>query len=427
MEIVVLGLSHKSAPVGVREKVSFAGEKLASGLAEIRRCPSIAEVLIVSTCNRVETYAVSSEGGETAREELSAFFSSFHGVPREALDPHLYFLGGADAVRHVFRVASSLDSMMVGEPQILGQVKDAYACAARVGATGNTVNRLLQQAFSVAKRVRTETRVASSAVSISFAAVELARKIFGDLSGKSVMLIGAGEMAELAARHLLTNGVGRIMVANRTYERAQALAASFDGEAVRWEELAQQLEAADIVISSTGAPHVIIDRPMMEDVIHRRRNRPMFLIDIAVPRDIAGDVNDIENVYSYDIDDLQTVVDANLKTRQEEAARAEGIVREEVEEFLAYLRSRDAFPTIVRLREWMEGIRRAELDKGLRKLEKLDPGDRARVEALTEAIVNKILHRPITQLKRAHRSREEMRLAEAVRRIFDLEHPEEDK
>ncbi len=418
MDFIVVGLSHKSAPVAVREKVSFAGEKLAAGLAEIRERPTVSEATIVSTCNRVEVYAVTPGECEAAREDIFAFLSLFHDVPRDQLDPHLYELHGTDAIRHVFRVASSLDSMMVGEPQILGQVKDAYSCASKVGSTGHMMNRLIQSAFSVAKRVRTETRVASAAVSISFAAVELARKILGELPGKAVMLIGAGEMAELAARHLLNNGVGHLMVVNRTYERAEKLAESFGGSAIRWEDLAQQLEMADIVISSTGAPHVVIDKPLMQGIIKRRRNRPVFLIDIAVPRDIAADVNDIENVYSYDIDDLQGVVDSNLKTREKEAARAEEIVREEVDSFLAYLGSREAFPAIVRLREWAEAVRAAEVEKTLRRMEGLSPADRERLEAMTRSLVAKLVHPPTAALKRAHRSKDGVQLGEAVRRIF---------
>ncbi|HSG27815.1 MAG TPA: glutamyl-tRNA reductase, partial [Candidatus Krumholzibacterium sp.] len=331
-------------------------------------------------------------------------------MPREKLDPHLYILTGEECVRHIFRVASSLDSMVVGEPQILGQVKEAFGCAAGIQATGNILNRLLHKAFSVAKRVRSETRIATSAVSISFAAVELARKIFGELEGKTVMLVGAGEMAELAARHLLGNGVEHIIIANRTYERAVTLAEDFGGSAVPFEELEQQMELADIVISSTGAPNIIIDKKMVQRLIKRRRNRPMFFIDIAVPRDIDPAANEVENVYAYDIDDLEGVVEANIKARSKEATKAEEIVSGEVRHFTDWMRSREAFPTIVSLREWAEEVRRSELDRTLKRIEGLSEADAKKIEAMTEAMLNKILHRPVTSMKRAAHDGDEGRI-----------------
>jgi glutamyl-tRNA reductase len=326
-----------------------------------------------------------------------------------------------ECVKHIFRVSSSLDSMIIGEPQILGQIKDAFGCAANARATGNILNRLLHKAFSVAKRIRTETRIATSAVSISFAAVELAKKIFDDLEGKTVMLVGAGEMAELAARHLLGNGVAHIIVANRTYERAVALAGEFGGSAVPFEELEQQMELADIVISSTGAPNVIIDKKMVQRIIKRRRNRPMFFIDIAVPRDIDTEVNGIENVYAYDIDDLEGVVQANIKTREKEAARAEEIVAGEVLQFTEWMRSREVYPTVVALREWAETIRRGELEKTLKRIQGLSEADSKKIEAMTEAVMNKVLHRPIARMKESAHRGEEENLADMVRKIFDLD------
>jgi glutamyl-tRNA reductase len=328
---------------------------------------------------------------------------------------------GGDCIRHIFRVSSSLDSMIVGEPQMLSQVKEAFGCAANAQATGNILNRLLHKAFSVAKRVRTETRIATSAVSVSFAAVELARKIFGELDGKTVMLIGAGEMAELAARHLQGNGVTHIIVANRTYERAVSLAEDFSGSAVPFDELEQQMELADIVVSSTGAPTVIIDKKMVQRIIKRRRNRPMFFIDIAVPRDIDTAVNGIENVYAYDIDDLEGVVRANVKTRAKEAARAEEIISEEVRQFTEWMRSREAFPTIVALREWAEQVRRGEVDKTLKKINGLSEAESKRIEAMTEAILNKILHRPIARMKKSAHHGDEGDVADMVRKIFELD------
>ncbi len=422
MDILIVGLSHKTAPVEVREKISFPEEALDDGLKTLVEYPNISEALIVSTCNRVEIYSSAPKKNiEKARDDIAEFISRYHEVPREQLDPHLYVLSGEEAVKHIFRVSSSLDSMVVGEPQILGQVKDAYTCAAHVQATGNVLNRLLHKAFSVAKRVRTETRIATSAVSISFAAVELAKKIFGELDGKTVMLIGAGEMAELSAKHLLNNGVAHIMVANRTFERAEALAEEFDGSAIQFDDLEQQMELADIVISSTGAPTTIINKKMVKGVIKRRRRRPMFFIDIAVPRDIESDVNDVENVYSYNIDDLEGVVQTNIKTREKEAARAEDIVEQEVTQFREWLRSRDAFPTIVKLREWAEDVRRGEVERTLKRMDELSEEDRKRIEAMTEAMLNKILHRPIAQMKKASHGREGGELVETTKKLFELE------
>ena len=422
MDILIVGLSHKTAPVEIREKVAFDGEVMNEGIKILVKRPNVAEALIVSTCNRVEIYAAApGNDKEAAREDIASFISEFHEIPREKLDPHLYNLEGEDAVGHIFRVSSSLDSMVVGETQILGQVKEAFACAAHLQSTGNILNRLLAKAFSVAKRVRTETRIATSAVSISYAAVELARKIFGELDGKTVMLIGAGEMAELAARHLLTNGVEHILVVNRTYERAVTLAEEFRGTAAPFDELEQQLELADIVISSTGAPGTVIHKKMMQNVIKRRRNEPMFLIDIAVPRDIDADVNEIANVYAYDIDDLEGVVDTNIKTRSKEAAKAEDIVQAEVVQFRDWMRSREAFPTIVSLRDWAEEVRRAELERTLKKMGEISEADRKRIEAMTEAILNKLLHRPISTMKKAAHKKGAGNLVETVREIFELE------
>ncbi|MDT8395150.1 MAG: glutamyl-tRNA reductase [bacterium] len=422
MEILIVGLSHKTAPLEIREKVSFAEADLSVGIKTLIACPNVSEGLIVSTCNRVELYtAVPKRSLDKAREEIAQFLSEHHQVPREKLDPHLYVLSGEECVQHIFRVASSLDSMVVGEPQILGQVKEAFGCAANVQATGNILNRLLHKAFSVAKRVRSETRIATSAVSISFAAVELAKKIFGELDGKTVMLVGAGEMAELAARHLLGNGLEHIIVANRTYERAVTLAEEFGGSAVPFDELAQQMELADIVISSTGAPNIIIDKKMVQRLIKRRRNRPMFFIDIAVPRDIDPAVNQVENVYAYDIDDLQGVVETNIKTRSKEAAKAEEIVNGEVRQFNDWMRSRESFPTIVALREWAEEVRRGELEKTLKRIEGLSEADTKKIEAMTEAILNKILHKPVSSMKRAAHAGDEGEVVSIVRKIFDLE------
>jgi len=422
MEILLVGLSHKTAPVGIREKISFSGENMRQGIRALLECQDVQEGFIVSTCNRVEICTVvSRKDPAAAKRGIARFLADYHKVGLDELEPHLYFMSGEESVQHIFRVSSSLDSMMVGEPQILGQIKEAYNIAYHEGATGNILNRLFHKAFSVAKRVRTETRIATSAVSISFAAVELAKKIFGELEGRTVMLIGAGEMAELAARHLVTSGVGRVIVVNRTFEKAALLASTFSGEAVPFEELEERLGSADIVISSTGAPGVVIDRKMVQRTLKRRKHRPMFFIDIAVPRDIDPAVNSLENVYSYDIDDLEGVVQANIRARAQEAAKAEEIIAGELRQFMEWSRSREAFPTIVKLRSWAEEVRRKEVEKTLKKMEGVSAVDARRIEAMTESILNKILHPPVSRLKKSAHQDEKEDLSEMVRKLFDLD------
>jgi glutamyl-tRNA reductase len=313
--------------------------------------------------------------------------------------------------------------MVIGEPQILGQIKTAYGYAGEFKTAGLILNRLLHKAFSVAKRVRTETEIASNAVSVSFAAVELARKIFGTLEDKTVLLIGAGEMCELAARHFINNGVSRVHVTNRTFERAVKLAEEFGGKPILFENFADQLHQIDIVLTSTGAPNFILGHKTVEEVIRRRRYKPMFLIDIAVPRDIDPRVNNIENVYLYDVDDLQGVVQANLKERQKEAKKAEGIIEQEIEVFFRWLGSLEVVPTIVALRKRLEDIRRAELDKTLSSLKTLGDKEKKSIEALTTAIVNKILHPPMTLLKKSQSDPAGDNYVEAIRALFDLELP----
>jgi glutamyl-tRNA reductase len=335
-QIVIVGLNHRTAPVEVRERLAFPADTIGHALRSLvgpeGASEGVSEGVILSTCNRVEVCVLAGEG-YLGTEAVRRFISSFHGMPAGELNPHLYHRVGDDAVRHLFRVASSLDSMVLGEPQILGQVKDAYGYACEFKTIGPVLDKCFTKAFSAAKRVRTETRVASSAVSVSYAAVELAKKILGDLSDDTVMLIGAGEMSELAARHLLSAGARGLLVTNRTFERAVRLAEDFDGTAVRFEELSTHLKRADIVLSSTGSPHYILTRGDIEEVIRVRRNRPMFFIDMAVPRDIDPDANRIDNVYVYDIDDLNNVIETNLEERQREAELAEGIVVSEVAGF----------------------------------------------------------------------------------------------
>jgi glutamyl-tRNA reductase len=419
MNIVVVGLSHKTASVDIREKVAFPPTQMEKPLHALTSIQDITEAVIVSTCNRVEIYATTHDiAGGIAR--IKRFLADFHHLDLEALDAHLYSLHGEAAIRHVFRVASSLDSMIVGEPQILGQIKTAYGYAAEYRSSGIILNRFLHKAFSVAKRVRTETKIASSAVSVSFAAVELARKIFGDLSDKTVMLIGAGEMCELAAKHFLNNGVRGIMVTNRTFERAVKLAEEFDGRAVDFADLFDHLPKADIILSSTGANHFIIKPKDVAEVIRRRKMKPMFFIDIAVPRDIDPKVNDVENVYLYDMDDLQGVVASNLEQRSKEAEKAEQIVDQEIGQFFKWLSSLEVTPTIVALRSRFEEVRQTELAKTLTGWKDLPPDGQRRLEALTSAIINKLLHQPTSVLKRSGAGNRNDLYVDALRNLFEL-------
>lgn len=420
MNIVVMGLSHKTASVDIREKVAFAPTNMDKPLRELMALPDIGEGVIVSTCNRVEIYATTHDvAGGMAR--LKRFLADYHSFDLETLEPHLYSYYGEAAIRHVFRVASSLDSMIVGEPQILGQIKTSYGYAAEFKSSGIILNRFLHKAFSVAKRVRTETRIASSAVSVSFAAVELAKKIFGDLNDKTVMLIGAGEMCELAAKHFLNNGVRGVMVTNRTYERAVRLAEEFDGQPVKFDELFDHLHKADIILSSTGATHFIIGAKDVEEVIRRRKRKPMFFIDIAVPRDIDPKVNDVENVYLYDMDDLQGVVATNLEQRNREAEKAEQIIDQEIGQFFKWLSSLEVTPTIVALRSKFEEIRQAELAKTLANWKELPPDGQKRLEALTASLINKLLHPPTSILKKSGQGGRTNLYVDALRQLFELE------
>lgn len=421
MNILVVGLSHKTAPVEIREKVAFAPTAMETPLHALLALPGINEGIIVSTCNRVELYATSRDA-DAGMAQLKRFLAEFHRLSLEELEPHLYDYRGEEAIRHVFRVAASLDSMVIGEPQILGQIKTAYGYASEFKTAGLILNRFLHKAFSVAKRVRTETNIASNAVSVSFAAVELARKIFSSLNDKTVLIIGAGEMCELAARHFVNNGVTSVMVTNRTLERAEKLAQEFSGRAVAFSEFPHHLHQVDIILTSTGAPDFILSHKQVEEVIRLRKNKPMFLIDIAVPRDIDPRVNDIDNIYLYDVDDLQGVVQANLKERQKEAKKAEAIIQEEIGQFFQWLSCLDVVPTIVSLRRKMEEIRQKEMEKTFANLKHLGAEERKAIEALTGAIINKILHQPTAVLKNAQNGEGDS-YVDAVRTLFGLECP----
>jgi len=418
--IVIVGLNHRTAPVEVRERLAFPPDSIGRALRGLVELEEIAEGIILSTCNRVEVCVLAGGDSYKGVTAVKEYLASYHGIPGDELNSFLYHYDGEAAVKHLFRVSSSLDSMVLGEPQILGQVKDAYGFAAEFRTIGPILDKFYTKAFSVAKRVRTETKVASSAVSVSYAAVELAKKIFGSLKDKTVMLIGAGEMCELAARHLLSAGVKGIMVTNRTFERAVKLAEEFNGTPVRFDELGTHLKTADIILSSTGAPHFILKKEDVEDVIRIRKNRPMFFIDMAVPRDIDPDANQIDNVYVYDIDDLNNVIETNLEERQKEAARAEEIVGGEVRSFFRWLESQQVTPTIVMLRRKFEEVKNAEVAKAIALLGAEDPKTKKVVESLASAILNKVLHPPITALKKDVDGRDVTELVATVRELFDL-------
>ncbi len=425
MHIVIVGLSHKTAPVEIREKLAFAPTAMERPLRQMLELSTITEGLIISTCNRVELCAVTKEP-DAAIAELRRFLAEYHEVSPEEINENLFDYQGEEAIRHLFRVSSSLDSMVLGEPQILGQIKTAYGYAAEFKTAGLILNRFLHKAFSVAKRVRTETAIASNAVSVSFAAVELARKIFDRLDNKGVMIIGAGEMCELAARHFVANGISKVLVTNRTFERAEKLAAEFNGKAVPFDSFVDHLAEVDIIMTSTGAPNFILGKRQMEEVLKRRKNRPMFLIDIAVPRDIDPKVNDISNTYLYDVDDLQGVVQANLKERQKEAGKAEAIVEQEIGQFHLWLGNLEVKPTVIALRRKLDEIRQQELEKTFGNLKDLTGKQRKSIEAMAGAIINKILHKPTAILKNSQNDMSGEDYVDAIRTLFDLPAPSND-
>ena len=417
MNLIVIGVNHQTAPVEVREQFAIPEARLPEAVKTLVSQPGIEEAMIVSTCNRVEVVARAKD----ANADLQGCLQNLYGFDPQPYRKYLYEYREREAVRHVFRVASSLDSMVVGEPQILGQVKEAYATARAVGAVNSQLDALYTRAFAVAKRVRTETAIATSAVSIASVAVELAKKIFGHLEGKSVYLVGAGKMCELAARHLLAHGASKIYVGNRTYERAVALAAKFDGEAITFDQLYDTVERADIVISSTGAPHTIFRKEHGEKFLNRRKNRPMFFIDIAVPRDVDPEMNKLDGIFVYDIDDLQQMVASHISDRRAEADRAEAIVQLEVDKFQARMQTLDVVPTIVSLQEHLETVRQAEIDRVRGRLGNLTPEQELAVDALSRGIINKIMHTPITTLKSAAReSSESTTVIDLVRKLFNL-------
>ncbi len=418
-KFLLAGLNHRNAPVELREQVAITAEELPRALQSLRADGRVAEAMILSTCNRVELMVAYQ--GEAP--DLPGFLIGRSGVDATALRAHMYLHRNEEAVRHLFRVAASLDSMVVGEPQILGQVKEAFATARLAGAVGPELERLLQQTFSVAKRVRNETGIATSSVSIASVAVDLALQIFGSLAGKRVLLVGAGKMGELAARHLLARGASSITVANRTLKRAERLAQSFGGQVLAWEQLADKADAADILITSTGSHEFIFHREDGQRFLQRRRGRPMFLIDIAVPRDVDPAMNRVDGIFLYDIDDLQSVAQTNLLDRSREAALAERVVEEEVLRFTRRTQALDAVPTLLALQGSVEAMRQAELRRASARLESLTPSQREAVETLTRGLANKFLHAPLQALRAAAQQGDRERLS-VLRDTFHLEVPE---
>jgi glutamyl-tRNA reductase len=420
MKLVLAGVSHRTAPVEVRERLAFPEGRLNAALQDLAAQPGVSEAVILSTCNRVEI-SLAAQDDVDAPAAIRSFLAATHNIDCNALGPQFYAYEGKDAIHHLFRVAASLDSMILGEPQILGQMKQAYAAARGEGVVGGLLDNVLTSAFKTAKRVRSETGIGQMAVSVSYAAVELARKIFGSLAGKSTMIIGSGKMSELAVRHLRRSGLAHIFVTNRTHQRAVELAQAFNGTAVDYGRFVSMLPEIDIVIASTGATSYILSKDDMQRVIAARKNRPMFLIDIAVPRNIDPGVNDLENLFLYDIDDLQGVVNANLKERNKEAERAEAIVNAEVEKMIARLHVQEVAPTIVSLQEQLEEIRSAEVAKTLRRLPNLTQQDRDSIEAMTRAIMNKVAHGPISALRHHAGQPEGAQVISAIRRVFHID------
>jgi glutamyl-tRNA reductase len=420
MHIVVVGLSHKTAPVEIREKLAVPESRLGEALTRLCGYSGVKEGLLLSTCNRVEVYAVVEEL-ESGYSRIQEFLADAHlSVASEQLTPHLYWQTGDRAIAHLFRVACSLDSMVVGESQILGQVKDAFEMALTHKTTGLILNKVVKKAISVAKRVRTDTRIAETAVSVSYAAVELAKKIFADLRDKTVLLVGAGEMAKLAARHFIAAGVRHVRVTTRTPQHAVALADRFNGTAVLFEQFREEMATADIVLVSTGAAHYLVGSDDVQRAVKQRMNRPMFLIDISVPRNIDPAVRHVDNAFLFDIDDLRLRVEQNRGERLQEAERAELMVLEEVGAVQHWLQSLEVTPTIVALKTRAEDIKRTELEKALARLAHLPPQERALVEAMASSIVNKLIHNTMVTLKSEVTTADGAAFVEAARRFFNL-------
>jgi glutamyl-tRNA reductase len=422
MHLVLVGVSHRTAPVELRERIDFSTRGVDMAVASLAARPANSEATVLSTCNRAEIY-VAALDPVAAREDLVDFLCDFHGVERAEVLPHIYEKRGEDAARHLFRVAAGLDSLVVGEPQILGQVKDAYSVASTQQSVGPVLNKLFHSSFVTGKRVRSETALGEGAVSVSYAAVSLARKIFGSLDGRTVLVVGAGEMGKLTALHVKAQGSVRTIITSRNIGHATATAEAIEATPVPWEQMHSVLHDADIVITATGASLPILSRNDLASVMRSRRSRPLFVIDIAVPRDVDPAAGDLEQVFLYNIDDLQAIVQDNLTRRGAEVKRAERIVEEEAQRFTAWLRSRGAIPTVVALRQRFESIRRSELERLQHKLSGLPPEARARVDEITHLIVEKLLLTPTEQLKSLPDTETMAAHVDALSRLFSLNPP----
>lgn len=424
MHLVVIGVNHRTSPIDVRERVSISEDRLPAILAAFKPQSRIAEALVLSTCNRTETYAYTRSRADD--DLVIQIVADFCRVPREAFEAHLYSHAGHKTVEHLFRVASGIDSMVIGEAQILGQVKSAYTATSGEGSTGSVLNTLFQQAITVGKRARSETEIGRGAFSVGYAAVQLAKSIFDELKGRTMLIIGAGKMGELTLAHLSSAGATSVLVTNRTYERAVDLADRFNGRPLKFEEIPSALHTADIVITSTGSSAPIITREMVSSAMHDRRGCPVFFIDMAVPRDVAPDVGTLDNVFLYNIDDLQAAVTADIQEREGEVAKIENIVAEEVQEFMKWYRTLDAVPAITALREKFEGIRQAEIDKLRKRLSHLSEEDLEAINQVTRSIVNKISHHPTVQIKEYAASDDSVTKLDTVCELFGICRSEDD-
>lgn len=424
LNIFLIGANHKTAPVELREKLSFTAEETLGALEYLKEAPHIKEGLVFSTCNRTEILYIPEEGDQV--ETIIQFISQHKNIPVSEFRSALYIHEGDTAIRHMFRVSSSLDSMVVGEPQILGQIKKAYKIAVEEGASGVLLNRMMHKSFSVAKRVRKETGIGDNAVSISYAAIELANKIFSDLSSKSVMLLGAGEMAELAVEHLISHNVKEIVVANRTFKNALALAQKFKGQAVQFEEREAVLKDVDIIISSTGATEYVLTKDQVKRAMKKRQHKTIFFIDIAVPRDIDPKINKVSNAYVYDIDDLKSIVETNIQQRGQETVKAERFVEEAVLTFLKWMDSLSIVPTIKAINDKMTTIVEMEFNKTISSLGHLSQEDIEAVRRMTQAIATRTIHDPIRFLRNTGDHRDDSLYLNIARQLFDLDIPEKE-
>ena len=423
MRLFAVGLSHRTAPVEFRERVDFGRGGIEAALDSLAKRNVGREIAVLSTCNRAEVYVVAESAG--AIERVSSFFADYHDVPAVDITPHLYVHHGADVARHLFRVAAGLDSLIVGEPQILGQVKAAYAAASDAQFTGTVLNRLFHLAFAAGKRVRSETGLGEGAVSVSYAAIALAKKIFGDLRALHVLILGSGEMAKLTGIHLRAQNVREISIAGRTRSAAERLAAELRADVVDWTDIHGALERADIVVTATGAPSTILSRADVARAMRSRRERALFVIDIAVPRDVDPEAGSVDQVFLYNIDDLQGIVKENLARRSAELEQADAIVASEAAKFAVWLQSREIIPTVVALRARFEAIRRAELDRLQPRLSGLPPEAQAQVDHITRLIVEKLLHTPTEQLKAISDNSLAATYSDALNRLFSLPSPGE--